>query len=199
MQMTNTIAGVFRPADKVRGVAYDLLIIICGSLLVGISAQIKVYLPFSPVPVTGQTFVVLMLGAMLGSYRGGLTMLTYLVEGVLGLPVFTGVTGVAALFGPTGGYLVGFVVAAYIVGRLAELGWDRHVSTTVAAMLIGDAVLLAFGFVWLTLLLADVRTAFIAGVVPFIAGDILKIALAAAVLPAAWQLLKQIQTLKIKM
>jgi biotin transport system substrate-specific component len=193
MQMTNTIAGVFRPADKVRGVAYDLLIIICGSLLVGISAQIKVYLPFSPVPVTGQTFVVLMLGAMLGSYRGGLTMLTYLVEGVLGLPVFTGVTGAAALFGPTGGYLVGFVVAAYIVGRLAELGWDRHVSTTVAAMLIGDAVLLAFGFVWLTLLLADVRTAFIAGVVPFIPGDILKIAIAAAVLPAGWKLLKQLR------
>jgi biotin transport system substrate-specific component len=189
MQMTNTIAGVFRPADKVRGIAYDLLIIICGSLLVGISAQIKVYLPFSPVPVTGQTFVVLMLGALFGSYRGGLTMLTYLVEGVLGLPVFTGITGVAALFGPTGGYLVGFVVAAYLVGRLAELGWDRHVTTTVAAMLIGDAVLLAFGFVWLTLLLADVRTAFIAGVVPFIAGDVLKIAIAAAVLPAGWKLL----------
>ena len=191
--MTNTIAGVFRPADKVRGVAYDLLIIICGSLLVGISAQIRVYLPFSPVPVTGQTFVVLMLGALFGSYRGGLTMLTYLVEGVLGLPVFTGVTGVAALFGPTGGYLVGFVVAAYLVGRLAELGWDRHVTTTVAAMLIGDAVLLAFGFVWLTLLLADVRTAFIMGVVPFIPGDILKIAIAAAVLPAGWKLLKQLR------
>jgi len=193
MQMTNTVADVFRPADKVRGVAYDLLIIICGSLLVGISAQIRVYMPFSPVPVTGQTFVVLMLGALLGSYRGGLTMLMYLVEGVLGLPVFTGVTGVAALFGPTGGYLVGFVVAAYLVGRLAELGWDRHVTTTVAAMLIGDAVLLAFGFVWLTLLLADVRMAFIAGVVSFIPGDILKIALAAAVLPAGWKLLAQLR------
>jgi biotin transport system substrate-specific component len=192
MQMTNTIAGVFRPADKVRGMAYDLLIIICGSLLVGVSAKIRMYLPFSPVPISGQTFVVLMLGALFGSYRGGLTMLAYLVEGVLGLPVFTSVTGVAALFGPTGGYLVGFVVAAYIVGRLAELGWDRRVTTTVAAMLIGDAVILAFGFVWLTLLLADVKTAFIAGVVAFIPGDILKIVLAAAILPVGWKFLKRL-------
>ena len=192
MQMTNTIAGVFRPADKVHGIVYDLLIIICGSFLVGISAKIRVYLPFSPVPVTGQTFVVLMLGALFGSYRGGLTMLTYLVEGVLGLPVFTGITGAAALFGPTGGYLVGFVVAAYVVGRLAEMGWDRRVWTAVAAMLIGDAVLLTFGFVWLTLLLMDVKTAFIAGVVAFVPGDILKIALAAAILPVGWKLMNRL-------
>lgn len=190
--MTNTIAGVFRPADKVRGITYDLLIVICGSLLVGISAQIKVYLPFSPVPITGQTFVVLMLGAIFGSYRGGLTMLAYLLEGILGLPVFTNISGIAALFGPTGGYLVGFVVAAYIVGRLAEKGWDRRVTTTVAAMLIGDAVLLAFGFIWLTLLLADVRTAFITGVVTFVPGDILKIAMAAAILPVSWKLLRRL-------
>ena len=192
MQMTNTIAGVFRPADKVHGIVYDLLIIFCGSLLVGISAKIRVYLPFSPVPVTGQTFVVLMIGALFGSYRGGLTMLTYLVEGVLGLPVFTGLTGAAALFGPTGGYLVGFVVAAYVVGRLAEMGWDRRVWTAVAAMLIGDAVLLTFGFVWLTLLLVDVKTAFIAGVVAFVPGDILKIALAAAILPVGWKLMNRL-------
>jgi biotin transport system substrate-specific component len=192
MQMTNTIAGVVRPVDKIRGIVFDFLIIICGSLLVGISAKIRVYLPFTPVPVTGQTFVVLMLGALFGSYRGALTMLAYLLEGVLGLPVFTSVTGAAALFGPTGGYLVGFIVAAYIVGRLAEMGWDRRVLTTVAAMLIGDAVLLAFGFVWLTLLLADVKTAFIAGVVVFLPGDILKITLAAAILPVSWKLMKRL-------
>jgi biotin transport system substrate-specific component len=192
MQMTNTIAGVVRPVDKIRGIVFDFLIIICGSLLVGISAKIRVYLPFTPVPVTGQTFVVLMLGALFGSYRGALTMLAYLLEGVLGLPVFTSVTGAAALFGPTGGYLVGFVVAAYIVGRLAEMGWDRRVLTTVAAMLIGDAVLLAFGFVWLTLLLADVKTAFIAGVVVFLPGDILKITLAAAILPVSRKLMKRL-------
>jgi len=191
--MTNTIAGVFRPVDKVRGIVFDLLIVICGSLLVGISAKIRVYLPFSPVPVTGQTFVVLMLGALFGSYRGGLTMLAYLLEGVLGLPVFTNISGAAALFGPTGGYLVGFVVAAYIVGRLAEMGWDRRVATTVAAMLIGDAVLLVFGFVWLTLLLADVRTAFITGVVAFVPGDISKIMLAAAIFPVSWKLLKRLR------
>jgi biotin transport system substrate-specific component len=195
MQMTNTIADVFRPADKVRGIAYDLLIVICGSFLVGLSAKIRIVLPFSPVPVTGQTFVVLMLGMLLGSYRGALTMLAYIIEGVLGLPVFTSLNGAAALFGPTGGYLAGFVVAAYLVGRLAEFGWDKRVSTAIAAMLIGDAVILAFGFIWLTLLTIDVKRAFIAGFAAFIPGDILKIAIAAALLPASWKILAQ---LKIK-
>ena len=119
-------------------------------------------------------------------------MLAYLVEGVLGLPVFTGITGAAALFGPTGGYLVGFVVAAYIVGRLAEMGWDRRVWTAVAAMLIGEAIILAFGFIWLTLLLVDLKMAFISGVAVFIPGDVLKIALAAAVLPVGWKLMKRL-------
>ena len=110
----------------------------------------------------------------------------------MGLPVFTGITGAAALFGPTGGYLVGFVVAAYVVGLLAEMGWDKRVWTAVAAMLIGDAVILTFGFIWLTLLLVDMKTAFIAGVVAFVPGDILKIALAAAILPVGWKLMNRL-------
>ncbi len=193
MQISNTVADVFRPDERISAAIYDAILVICGSLLVGLCAQIRIYLPFGPVPITGQTFAVLMLGALLGSRRGGLTMLVYIVEGLMGLPVFTSGVGLMALLGPTGGYLIGFVPAAYLVGRLAERGWDRHVLSTIAAMIIGDVVLLASGFAWLAIL-TGFRTAFLAGVYPFIPGDLLKVALAAAVLPGGWKLLARLNT-----
>ena len=186
--LKSTIADVFRPDERILARTYDVIVVICGSLVVGLCSQIRIYLPFSPVPITGQTFAVLMLGALLGSRRGGLSMCLYLAEGLMGFPVFTSVVGPAALFGPTGGYLVGFIPAAYLVGRLAERGWDRYILSTIAAMIIGDAVLLAFGFGWLVIL-TNFKTAFLTGVYPFIPGDLLKVALAAAVLPAGWKLL----------
>lgn len=195
MQTTNTVADVFRPNERTLALVYDAIVIIGGSLLVGLSAQIRFYLPFSPVPITGQTFAVLMLGALLGSRRGGLAMLAYLVEGALGLPVFVGGVGPATLIGPTAGYLVGFVAAAYLVGKLAEKGWDRRVATTVAAMIAGDAVLLTSGFVWLAIL-TNIKTALIAGLIPFVPGDILKVALAAAVLPMGWKMLDWLKPVK---
>jgi biotin transport system substrate-specific component len=195
MQATNTISDVFRPADRTCGLLYDAIIILCGSFVVALSAQVKFYLPFSPVPVTAQTFAVLVLGIALGSRRGAMTMVAYLAEGAFGLPVFTNAIGVAALFGPTGGYLVGFVVAAYLVGRLAEMGWDRRIITTIVAMIIGDAVLLAFGFVWLSIL-TDVKTALFTGFYPFVIGDVLKVMIAAAVLPAVWKLLGHFNLLR---
>ena len=194
MQMTDTIADVFRPGDRTRGIMYDAIVVICGSLILCLSAQVKVYLPISPVPITGQTFAVLMLAALLGSRRGVLAVLAYLVEGILGLPVFAGGMGPATLIGPTGGYLVGFVAVAYVVGKLAEMGWDRRVSTTIAAMLAGEIVLYTFGVCWLAVM-TNIRTALVICLYPFIVGDILKIALAAAVLPAGWKLLNH---LKIK-
>ena len=190
----NTAVDVFRPDEKISAVLYDAIVIICGSLILCLSSQVKVYLPISPVPITGQTFAVLMLAALLGSRRGVLAILAYLVEGVLGLPVFAGGIGMATLIGPTGGYLVGFVAVAYVVGRLAEMGWDRRVSTTIAAMLAGEIVLYTFGVCWLAIM-TNIRTALVIGLYPFIVGDILKIALAAAVLPAGWKLLN---CLKIK-
>jgi biotin transporter BioY len=190
----NTVVDVFRPDEKVSAVLYDAIVIICGSLILCLSAQVKVHLPISPVPITGQTFAVLMLAAMLGSRRGGLTVIAYLMEGVAGLPVFAGGIGIAVLIGPTGGYLVGFVAVAYVVGKLAEMGWDRRVSTTILAMLAGEIVLYTFGVCWLAIM-TNIRTALVIGLYPFIVGDILKIALAAAVLPAGWKLLNY---LKIK-
>jgi len=181
-------ADIFRPNEKILAAFYDAVIVIGGSLLVGLSAQVRVYLPFGLVPVTGQTFAVLVLGALLGSRRGALSMLFYLLEGVSGLPVFAAGLGFSTILGPTGGYLVGFVPAAYLVGRLAEMGWDRRFITAVAAMIAGDIILLLFGFAWLVTL-TNVRTAFLTGLCPFIVGDILKVMLAASALPAGWKLL----------
>jgi biotin transport system substrate-specific component len=188
MQMTNTIADEFKPADRTRGIIYDAIIVIFGAVILGLSAQVKVYLPISPVPITGQTFAVLMLAALLGSNRSVLAIIAYLVEGIAGLPVFAGGIGPAALIGPTGGYLIGFIAVAYVVGRLAEMGWDRRVGTTILAMLIGEIVLYSFGVCWLAVM-TNIRTALTVGLYPFIVGDILKVALAAAVLPAGWELM----------
>jgi len=190
----NTVVDVFRPDEKISAVLYDAMVIICGALILGLSAQVKVYLPISPVPITGQTFAVLMLGALLGSKRGVLAILAYLVEGILGLPVFAGGMGPATLIGPTGGYLVGFIAVAYVGGKLAEMGWDRRVSTTIAAMLAGEIVLYVFGVCWLAIM-TNIRIALTVGLYPFIVGDVLKVVLAAAVLPAGWKLLNY---LKIK-
>ncbi|MGA2172257.1 MAG: biotin transporter BioY [Sedimentisphaerales bacterium] len=195
MMVKNTVADVFRPNERTLALLYDAIVVIGGSLLVGLSAQIRFYLPFSPVPITGQTFAVLVLGALLGSRRGGLAMLAYLVEGAAGLPVFVGGVGPATLIGPTGGYLVGFVAAAYLIGRLAEMGWDRQVMTTIAAMILGDAVLLTSGFVWLAIL-TNIKTALIAGLLAFVPGDILKVAIAAAVLPMGWKMLDWLKPVK---
>ncbi len=192
--MTSTIADVFRPGDRTRGIIYDAIIVIFGALMLGLSAQVKVYLPISPVPITGQTFAVLILAALLGSRRGVLAILAYLVEGILGLPVFAGGMGPATLIGPTGGYLVGFIAVAYVVGKLAEMGWDRRVGTTIAAMLVGEIALYTFGVCWLAIM-TNIRIALAVGLYPFIVGDILKVVLAAAVLPAGWKLLNY---LKIK-
>ena len=188
----NTVVDIFRPDEEVSAILYDAIVVICGSLILGLSAQVKVYLPISPVPITGQTFAVLMLAALLGSRRGVLAMIAYLIEGASGLPVFAGGIGIAVLIGPTGGYLVGFVAAAYVVGKLAEMGWDRRVSTTIVAMLAGEIVLYTFGVCWLAIM-TNIRTALVIGLYPFIVGDILKVILAAAVLPAGWKLLNYLK------
>jgi len=189
MLTSATYADVLRPSKKTYAGLYDVVSIIGGSLLIGLCAQVRFFLPFSPVPVTGQTFAVLMIGALLGSRRGCVCVLAYIMEGVVGLPVFATGAGSAVLRGFTGGYIVGFVPAAYIVGVLAEKGWDRRIGTTVLAMALGNIVIYAFGVVWLSCL-PSVNNVLLAGVYPFIVGDLLKIALAAILLPSGWKLLR---------
>ena len=182
-----TVADVFRPCERKLAGLYDIALIFGGSLLIALCAQIAIGWP---VPFTGQTFAVLLTGALLGSRRGVLSVLVYLAEGVAGLPVFSmGRSGFVMLLGLSGGYLVGFVAAAYVTGLLAEKGWDRRVGTTILAMAFGNAAIYAFGLAWLCLLMGVNKSVLAVGLYPFIAGDILKIALAAVALPAGWKLL----------
>jgi biotin transport system substrate-specific component len=190
MLASATIADLLRPCEKRRAIFYDITLVIGGSLLIGLCAQVKILLPFSPVPITGQTFAVLMIGTLLGPWRGSLAVLAYITEGAVGLPVFALGGGFTILIGPTGGYLVGFVPAAYITGLLAQKGWDRRIVTTILAMVLGNIVIYAFGLFWLCCLTGINRSVLSVGLYPFIVGDLLKIALAAAVLPSGWKLLE---------
>ena len=186
--LTNlTVADVLRPCEKRRAAFYDIALIIGSSLLIGLCAQLAI--PLWPVPVTGQTFAVLMVGALIGARRGCLAVLAYIIEGAAGLPVFAmGRGGFAVLRGFTAGYLVGFIAAAYIVGLLAQKGWDRRIGTTILAMVLGNIVIYTFGLLWLSSL-PGINNVLREGLYPFIIGDLLKIALAAILLPSGWKLL----------
>lgn len=169
---------------RVRHVA----LILAGTLLVALGAQVSFEILGTPVPVTGQTFGVLVAGGALGFRRGIASLLVYVLLGVVGLPVFAGGDhGIARLIGATGGYLVGFVLAGAIVGRLAELGWDRNLMGSIGAMLIGEVAIYAIGVPWLAAVGGlDLGTAVAKGLTPFLLGDALKMLLAAAAFPAAW-------------
>lgn len=185
-----TYADILRPSGRAASLAYDAMLVIVGSMLIALSAKFAFPLPFSPVPVTGQTFAVLLIGALYGSKRGMLTVLAYMAEGISGMPVFTGAgAGLAYLAGPTGGYVAGFAAAAGITGLLAEKGWDRSVVKTALAMAAGSAAIYLFGVMWLSQFVGG--KAISMGLVPFIPGDILKIMAAAAILPSGWKLLRR--------
>ena len=184
-----TYADILRPDTRRNARLYDVTLIVGGSLAVGLSAQVALPLAFSPVPITGQTLAVLLVGALMGRVRGGVVMLLYLAEGVAGLPVFAGGgAGAAHLLGPTGGYLVGFVVAATVTGYLAERGWDRRFGTTLAAMLLGTVAIFVVGLAWLGLF-TGTENLLAMGLYPFIPGAIAKIIVAAALVPQGWKLL----------
>ncbi len=166
----------------------DLALILLGSLVVAASAQISIHLDV--VPITGQTFGVLLVGMALGSRRGALALVAYLTEGVAGLPVFAEAKfGLAIVQGPTGGYLLGFIAAAWLVGLLAERGFDRNLFTTLAAMAAGSALIYVCGVVWLQPFMGSLEDTLAAGVYPFLIGDAIKAVLAALLLPGAWKLL----------
>jgi len=160
-----------------------------GVAFLALLAQVRIEV--GPVPITGQTLGVLLLAAAAGARLGVATTFAYLGAGVAGLPVFTGGTsGLGALTGATAGYLVGFVVAAALVGAMAERGWTTSAPRAFAAMVLGNAVIYAFGVAWLAQLAPDLRTAIAWGVTPFLIGDTLKVALATALLPLATRALR---------
>ena len=165
----------------------DVYLITLSTLLVATLAQVKILLPFTPVPLTGQTFAVLLVGAALGSKRGAASLILYTLMGALGLPFFAGgASGLAYMSGPTLGYLVGFIVAAYVIGLLAERGLERSVRTSLIPFLAGTLIIYLFGAGWLAILFG-VEQALALGVLPFLVGDAIKLILAALALPMAWR------------
>ena len=168
----------------------DVMLVILGSAVMAGLAQLSFRLPFTPVPVSGQTLGVMVVGASLGAWRGAAAMLLYLGEGAAGLPVFAeGASGVVYLSArPSTGFLWGFVVAAGVIGLLAQLGWDRSIGSAMGAMFVGEVVVFAFGVTWLARFLGiPAEEALEFGLYPFVLGDVLKLLIAAAVLPAAWR------------
>ena len=185
-----------RIGERLSSRARHAVLVVAGALLIALTANYAVAVPGSPVPVTGQTFSILLVGGALGFRRAGLATLLYLVLGLF-LPVYaqhaSGIATIASVksgqlvLGATGGYLIGFVVASAVVGRLAELGWDRHLAGAVAAMVIGNVLIYVIALPWLAL-----ATGFSAGdtiskgLTPFLLGDAIKLLLAGAVFPFAW-------------
>ena len=179
---------------KTNDFVYVLLTSVIGSFLLAVSS--KVQIPLTPVPVTLQTLVLLVMSMFLG-WRGavGATSL-YLFQGAIGLPVFAHGGGFIILFGPTGGYLFGFLMASLVVGYLAERGWDKSVLLTLTTMTIGTLIIYLFGVIWLSYL-KDLNTALVFGLLPFITPDILKICLGTCLVSAGWEISEKIINRKI--
>ncbi len=177
------------------GLLTDALLIVGGALFLALCAQISFQLPFTPVPITLQTFGVLLLGASYGAWRGAATTLLYLLMGVVGLPVFADQShGLDVVLGATGGYLLGFVLASAFVGWLAQRQWDRRFSSATAAILAGTVIIYACGLPWLMVdqgLSWDTTLEY--GLYPFVPGDLLKLYLVAALLPGAWRLVRHLR------
>jgi len=184
-------AGTNKALDILRLITISVI----GSLLLTVSAKIQV--PFYPVPMTMQTFVVLAMAMALGPRLAVAALTLYLAEGAMGLPVFSGTPekglGLAYIFGPTGGYLLGFVFATLIVGKLAEKGWDRNFAGTATAMLIGNMAIYVPGILWLGSLLGWDKPVLEWGLYPFLYGDLAKLALATAILPLVWKTLSRLK------
>jgi biotin transport system substrate-specific component len=199
-----TLADVLVPervAERIGSVALDVLIVVVGAVFIALTANFSIPVPGSPVPVTGQTFLVLLVSGALGSRRGIGAVALYLLMGLFlpvyaehrsGIGVFGSVQPDGLRFGATGGYLVGFLVASAIVGRLAEMGWDRRLLTALGAMVVGNLVIYAIGVPWLALAAHfSASEALAKGLYPFLLGDALKLLLAGALLPAGWWLVRR--------
>jgi biotin transport system substrate-specific component len=176
------------------GLLTDALLVLAGTGLVAAAAQVSIPLPFTPVPITGQTFAVVLVGASLGAARGFSSLLLYMLLGMAGAPIYSDQTsGWDVVSGPTGGYIVGFVLAAALTGYLAERRWDRKVSTAIAAMLTGNVLIYLVGLPWLAVDLGtNLEKTLEFGLYPFVPGDVFKLYLAAMLLPTAWKVVERI-------
>lgn len=182
-------------ASRSMSLLKDALLVISFSVLLALCAQVSFHIPTTPIPITLQTLGVLLTGAALGSKRGSLAMLAYLAEGAAGFPVFAGGTGgFLQLVGFTAGYLWSYPIAAFAVGFLCERGWGRSFQSSALAMLVGSLVIYAIGFPWFAVVLhLSLYTGFMGGVVPFILGDLIKLVIAATLLPTTWAIVQKVK------
>jgi biotin transport system substrate-specific component len=197
---TRTALAPAMLSERAGRTLQEVLLVLAGTAVLAISAKFKV--PFYPVPMTLQTLAVMLIAATYGARLGVMTMIAYLAEGALGLPVFTNtppaIASLGYFLGPTGGFLIAYPIAALIIGTAADRGWDRSVPKLLAAMVAGEAVVFALGFIWLAWF-AQLSSgavglggakAFAGGVAPFLLADALKIVLASLIVPACWSLMK---------
>ena len=197
--MTNVVLTDALPTPQVRSmrIAREITLITGFALFTAALAQVRIPLGFTPVPVTGQTLAVLLAGASLGAWRGAGSQLLYWLLGMVGLPFYSnGTGGWSVATGPTMGYLVGFIVAAAVVGRLAEYRHDRRVLTSIAAMTMGSMIIYAFGAAWLAInlgipLATGEQNAIALGVTPFLVGDVIKMCLAGLATASTWRFINR--------
>lgn len=197
--MSNIVLSdvLLRPQLRSMRIAREVTLIAGFALLTAALAQVRIPLSFTPVPVTGQTLAVLLAGASLGAWRGASSQLLYWLLGMIGLPFYSnGTGGWSVATGPTMGYLVGFIVAAAVVGRLAEYRHDRHVLTSVAAMTMGSMIIYVCGATWLAIdlgipLATGEQNAISLGVTPFLVGDIIKMCLAGLATASTWRFINR--------
>ena len=175
------------------GLLTDALLVLAGTGLVAVCAQISIKLPFTPVPITGQTFAVVLVGASLGAVRGTASLALYLLLGAAGAPIYAHHdSGWSVITSASGGYIVGFVVAAAVTGWLAEQRWDRRFSSSIGAMLTGNVIIYLVGLPWLAWQLhTNLEQTLEDGLYPFVPGDVFKLYLAGALLPTAWLLVRR--------
>ena len=186
-----TIADFFVPirvGERLNTRVRDVALVVAGALFIYLTSRIVIPVPGTPVPITGQTFGVLLVGGALGFRRGLIAVALYVLLGVIGLPFFAeGKGGLSVILGVRGGYLIGFIAAGAVVGRLAELGWDRRIGGALGAMLVGSVVIYAIALPWLKVVTGwSVDETIQKGLMPFLLGDALKLVLAAVLFPAAW-------------
>ena len=191
--MTIQLTGQVALIDRVipRSAINNVALILSGAVFTAYAAQLVI--PMWPVPITAQTLAVLLVGSVLGATRGAISLIVYFSMGAVGLPVFSAATSLS--FGPTFGYLVGFIAAAAVVGYLSQRGWHKSVAGVLVSFAIANSVIYLFGLPWLAFVLGslgaanDLASVAAAGLAPFILGDVIKMTVAAALLPLAWKFL----------
>jgi len=187
----HVLADVFVKDDNL---VKQVVICFLFSIFIAMASQVAMPVPFSPVPITGQTFAIILTGLLLGRNRAILTVLLYLAEGAMGLPVFAPVGmsyGIARLLGPTGGYLLGFVAMAAYLGHMAEKGWTRSFIQMFYILVVSEMILYSFGLFRLSAFVPSAKLLYV-GLIPFLPGDLFKILLVSSVLPTAWKFIKKI-------